>query len=159
MILTASQVYHLLAKVAQQVAPRFNQNPTSLAQIATAIAFVESRFNTEAQAPKPHTAKGLLQVNNITKKDAERILGLEPAPMEKMFDPEYNALLGLTILAYRINRCKTVDLGVVAFNQGNCGIKAQIAARGYLKKWKNAMRNYAYLMGPIAMAPKTPVWY
>lgn len=159
MKMNASQVYYLMLKVAQEVAPKFNQSPTSLAQVATAIAWVESRFDTNAQAPKPHTAKGLMQVNNITKKDAERMLGLEPAPMEKMFEPEYNVLLGLTILAYRINRCKTVDLGVISFNQGNCGAKARVVAAGYLRKWKNAMREYSYVFGPVAKQPKTPVWY
>lgn len=142
MRMTAPEVIDLMRRTAAQIGPAYGIDPEALAQYATGVAWIESRFDPRAHAPKPHTAKGLMQINNITKIDAERWAKQQPAPMEEMYDAEYSALLGMTVLAHRIRRCGSVDLGIIGYNQGNCSAAAQVRARLYLSKWKSAMESF-----------------
>lgn len=139
MRLSALQVVALMRRTASTVAPKYGLNAEALAQYATAVAWIESRFDPRAHAPRPHTAKGLMQINNITKVDAEKWAGVAPASMERMLDADYSALLGMTVLARRIRTCTTVDAGIAAYNQGNCSARSIGRARGYVAKWKKAM--------------------
>lgn len=135
----------------------------ALSQWLTAIAFIESRFDARAHAPKPHTAKGLMQINNITKTEAERLAKLPTAPMEKMYDPQYSSLLALHIFAWRFKRCgMNLELAVVAYNQGNCSQSAQRRAKSYVTKWKTAMRDVAKITNNVRagiIAQSIPVYY
>lgn len=135
----------------------------ALSQWLTAIAFIESRFDPNAHAPKPHTAKGLMQINNITKTEAERLAKLPTAPMEKMYDPSYSSLLALHIFAWRYRRCGfNLEAAVVAYNQGNCSASAARRAAGYVRKWKQAMREIAPVTNGMRaglVIERVPVYY
>ncbi|MBL7997929.1 MAG: lytic transglycosylase domain-containing protein [Candidatus Kapabacteria bacterium] len=136
----AAQVtYGIIYDAALEIAPMFGYDPADVSAVMTAIAFVESTFNANARVKPPHTARGLLQINNITQKEAEQELGLPASGDTKIFDPSYNARLGVYMFCKRLKRCGgDVKRGVVAYNQGNCSKPAQLRAAVYLLKWQSA---------------------
>jgi hypothetical protein len=138
-IKAAQTTYGIIYEAALEIAPQFGFNPADVAAVMTAIAFVESTFNANARVKPPHTARGLLQINNITQKEAEAELGLPASGDTKIFDPAYNSILGVYMFCKRLKRCGSdVKRGVVAYNQGNCSKAAQLRASVYLLKWESA---------------------
>jgi len=99
---------------------------------AIAIAYQESKFDTEAKNKKS-TASGLFQILVNTQKDIEtRILKIPNANRSKIFDPDYSAYLAVAYLAYQIKRYKNdYKKAVIAYNLGSWNKQHQTA---YSKK-------------------------
>lgn len=160
MILTATQVYQLHLANAAVVAPKYGMDATTMAQYATAVAWVESKFDTSAHAPSPHTATGLMQINKATKQDGERLAGTKTTSMDALYDPAYNSLLSLHIMGMRMKKCGyETDKGIVAYNQGNCGKVAMLRGASYLTKWRDAMRRFATIFNNDVIASAAKEWY
>ena len=120
-------------KLAKQIAPKFGLAPEELAQISTAVAWKESRFNPSAEN-NTSSARGLMQVLINTQRETEKKYAKVPfapakfkssyyksAPIgnDKMFDPEYNMLIGMSYLAYQLKRYGDIGKGIHAYNQGS----------------------------------------
>lgn len=115
-----SSVYSLMLDLSPDVAPKYGVNPTLLAQLGTAIARKESKFNPAAKN-RGSSAKGLMQILDGTKAEVEKKYAkVSSAPASKMYDARYNAMLGLHYLGYQMKRYKgDVDKAVHAYNQGS----------------------------------------
>lgn len=141
----ANKTRLIMYEQARQIAPMFGYDAAEIANYCTAISYVESTFNPAAKVKAPNTAKGLMQINNITKTEAEKQLGLPTASENQMYDSSYNAYLGVYIFCMRLKKCNgNVKYAVAAYNQGNCSAKARARAAGYVAKWENALNTMGY---------------
>lgn len=131
--MTRQEVQTIAKRLSQHIAPKFGLSPQELAQISTAIAWKESRFNPNAEN-NTSTARGLMQVLINTQRETEKKYmgsGFAPAKYkssaypeapignDRMFDPEYNMLVGMSYLAYQLKRYGDTKRGVHAYNQGS----------------------------------------
>jgi len=135
MLLSPQQIYNILAKTSDWLIknyPKFSGiNAIELTNWGFAVAKTESRsFNTEAQN-QTSTARGLMQVLEGTKKGIEeKILKIPVAPVEKMFDPEYNVKIGLAYLAYQFAYYKDWRKSVIAYHLGGYNEKYKLFSQG-----------------------------
>lgn len=146
MRMTKEQVTTIAKRLAKTIAPKFGLAPSELAQIAVAIAWKESRFDPLAEN-NTSTARGLMQVLAPTQRETEKKYAKVPfapakyktkhfpeAPIgkDKMFDPEYNMMIGMNYLAYQLKRYGDIGIGIHAYNQGS-----------YPGKWKTDGKMYS----------------
>lgn len=130
--MTRNEVITIAKRLAQHIAPKFGLSPEELAQISTAVAWKESRFNPTAEN-STSSARGLMQVLINTQRETEKKYansGFAPAKYkssaypdapigkDRMFEPEYNMLIGMSYLAYQLKRYGDTKRGVHAYNQG-----------------------------------------
>lgn len=124
MLLAPQQAYGIIVKQAEYLVtniPEFSGiNVVELANYGFAVAKTESRsFNADAKNDSS-TAKGMMQIVDGTKQFIEtKILKIPVADLSKMFDPEYNCLLGVAYLAYQYKRYGDWRKAVIAYNQGS----------------------------------------
>lgn len=136
----------ILAEAASVASGMYNLDAASVANYMTALAWIESRFNPNAHAPSPSTARGLFQINRATQRDAEKLLGVTDSGDELIYDPQYNARLACVIFCARFVKCsRNVSHAVVAYNRGNCKVTSRIKGFTYLESWKRAMKELASL--------------
>lgn len=124
MLLSPQQAYNIIVKQSEYLTaniPDFSGiNVVELANYGFAVAKTESRsFNTDAKNSNS-TAKGMMQIVDGTKQFIEtKILKIPVADISKMFDPDYNCLLGVAYLAYQYKRYGDWRKAVIAYNQGS----------------------------------------
>ncbi len=126
MKVTPKYVYETVLHHAPRILRRWpSMSEQDIARWATSITTVESTFETTAKNPNS-TARGLMQITVDAQTDAEKWLkgqpeGLpyNPGQFDSLFDPEYNLLLGTTYFSYQIQRYKSLDKGIHAYNQGS----------------------------------------
>ena len=134
MAMTTEQVKKLVQKTSKKIAENYGLDENKLSQIATAIIWKESRNDPNAKN-KGSTARGLMQVLINTQRETEKKYAKVPfavaqykssyypeAPVgktDKMYDPEYNVLIGMNYLAYQLKRYGDTTKGIHAYNQGS----------------------------------------
>lgn len=124
MLLSPQQAYNIIVKQSEYLTaniPDFSGiNVAELANYGFSVAKTESRsFNTEAKN-SDSTAKGMMQIVDGTKQFIEtKILKIPVADGTKMFDPDYNCLLGVAYLAYQYKRYGDWRKAIIAYNQGS----------------------------------------
>lgn len=124
MLLSAQQVYNSIFNNSNWLISNYskfaNINQDDLVSVGMSVAKTESRsFNTDAQN-NTSSAKGLMQIVDGTKKFIEtKILSIPEAPLNQMFDYNYNIKLGLAYLAYQYMRYGDWRKSVIAYNQGS----------------------------------------
>lgn len=139
MRLTKKQTYNIALKQARRLKNLYKIRPEELAKITTAIAFIESSFRPKVRSDQypVSTAKGLMQVNNLAKSDAERWMKLSPASENAMFNADYNMLLGTRYFVHQLNRYNgNVKKAVIAYNQGH--YNTSVAGLAYYQKFSEA---------------------
>lgn len=134
MSLSKENIIDLVKKTSKKIAPQYGLDSSLLAQTATAIIWKESRFKPDAEN-KNSTARGLFQVLITTQRETEKKRAKVPfavakhkssafpsAPVgkeDKMFEPEYNILIGMHYLAYQLKRYGELGKAIHAYNQGS----------------------------------------
>jgi len=119
--MTEKQVHSLALQTANWMKQnKYNWvDPYKIADIVTAICFVESTYNPKAKNSHS-SAKGLMQMTDPAKKDAERWLGLPTASTNEMYNPVYNLKLGTMYFLHQYKRYKfNLKKSVIAYNQGH----------------------------------------
>lgn len=134
--LTKNTVYDKAHKAALIVANRFGVNDVELAKYLTAIAYVESTFQTDVKN-KNSSARGLTQVLINTQRWIEKKLKLPfakammkaskypEAPVtalpeeDRMFESDYALLIGAWYLAYNYSRYNNWYKAVTAYHLGS----------------------------------------
>ena len=121
--MTEQQAYPIVSKTAEYLVKNYQIfsgiKPAELTHVGFAIAKLESRLNPNAKN-STSTAKGIMQILDGTKKEVEtKILKIPEAPMSRMFDANYNILLGMAYLAYQYTRYGMWDKAIIAFNRGH----------------------------------------
>jgi hypothetical protein len=155
--MTEQQVYNIAFVQASYLREQHLSwvNPYETARIMTAISFIESTYNPNAKNSHS-TAKGLTQVTNPAKQDTERWLKISNAPYSKMYDPNYNMLIGTRYFLYQFNRYgKDLKKSVIAYNQGSYNTSKDGA--DYWAKFEKAYNRIApqyqtASMNPLAIA-------
>ena len=149
-MMNESQAYNLAFNTLGQFQKDFNFNRSEMARVLTAIMFVESTYNPNAKNPHS-TAKGLMQMTNPAKKDAERWLNLPTAPDSTMYNPQYNVKLGTRYFLYQWRRYDgNLKKSVIAYNQGSYNQSANGLV--YWRKFEEAYKRISpVLAGPNYM--------
>ncbi len=134
-----TQAYNLAFDTLGQFQRDFKFNRSEMARVLTAIMFVESTYNPNAKNPNS-TAKGLMQMTNPAKSDAERWLGLPTAPESAMYNPIYNVKLGTRYFLQLWKRYNgDLKKSVIGYNQGN--YNASKDGYEYWEKFQRAYKN------------------
>lgn len=135
--MTEENTIKLIKKLAPKVAKEFNVNKNLLANLTFGIIAVES--NHKYNAINNHsTARGLMQVLINTQREVEKKhlkVPFAPAMYESRYfpdapvtnksndklliDPYYSVLVGMSYLAYQLNRYKDTYKAVFSYNQGS----------------------------------------
>lgn len=111
-----------------------------MADTITAICYIESKFDPKAKN-KYSSAKGLMQMTDPAKSDAERWLNLPTAPSSKMYNPEYNLKLGITYFLYQYKRYNfDLNKSIIAYNQGFYNPNTD--GISYLNKYNSAFKEF-----------------
>lgn len=92
-----------------------------------AVINVESMFNPNAkgqyQSGAYSGAFGLMQLKVETAREMARVLGIQFAGEQDLFNPEINIPLGIAYLTKQISRFKSLKLGILSYNQGPGAIR------------------------------------
>ena len=159
MLLNEQTVFNLIFSTVFILTGRYGYyasiEPVEFAQAGMAAAKVERRsFNTNAVNSRTG-AKGLFQVLDSTKAWVEKkFLSLPVAPVSKMFDPEYNSMIGLAYLGYLYKRFGDWERAVTAYHDGPNRDGISEAGKAYLSLWKKFYNAFDFdrLMSPFDYA-------
>lgn len=120
--LTRTEVFSMALAQAKVVQSKYfpTVNAGDLAQVATAIAFIESSFRPWVTAGGS-SAAGLMQILDGTQKYIEKdLLKIQPRNGDERFKPNYALFLGIGYLAWQVKRYGgDFNKAVFAYNQGS----------------------------------------
>ncbi len=101
-----------LIRMVDATSRRFHLNPL----MVLAVIHVESGFNPYAVSPAGSV--GLMQLQLETARDIAARLGLPWTSDDRLFEPEFNVLLGTFYLKQMLDRFGDFDLALAAFHVG-----------------------------------------
>jgi soluble lytic murein transglycosylase-like protein len=161
--MTLQEVTNLAASVAPRAVQVFGGTANELAYRSVIVSAIETggTFNAKAENDSS-SARGLMQTLICTQRFMEERLNLpfreamfsskktyceklyatkEPAKVGQGQDyllnsPQYGVMIGAAYLAYQLQRYKSVEKALVAYNQGNYSDKAARNAAPYLAKYR-----------------------
>ena len=140
------EIYSMMYKHAESLKSNYERfqdlDVEEWTKAGLAICKIESNYDVNASNPNS-SAKGLMQVLSGTQDFVEsNLLGISEASSSKMFDADYNLMIGMAYLGYQLNRYKNVEKSIIAYNQGS--YNTSTAGSIYYKKWLGAYytRNY-----------------
>lgn len=93
-------------------AERFDIDPNMI----LAMIHVESRFDSRAVSSRG--AMGLMQLRPATAREVAENLAIEWTTEERLFEPDFNILLGTCYLRSLLDRFEDRDLALAAYNWG-----------------------------------------
>jgi soluble lytic murein transglycosylase-like protein len=99
-------------------AERFDLDPV----MVLAVIHVESRFDSRAVSPKG--AMGLMQLRPETAREVASALDLDWTDSERLFDPDFNILLGTCYLRSLLDRFDDRDTALAAYHAGPTRVSA-----------------------------------
>lgn len=131
----------------------------TVADMALSISWVESRFIPESKNANS-TARGLMQVIKGTKEWMEKdFLKIPIADINKMYDPEYALMIGITYLVYQYIRYdKNREKTIWSYNQGSFQGLNPCDGQTYLGKVSEAYERFIIngdtsLLGSLRAVP------
>jgi soluble lytic murein transglycosylase-like protein len=110
--------------IVERHAQRFHVDPL----VVLAVIQVESRFDPNAVSPRG--AKGLMQLESATARALAMELGLPWTGDDRLFDPDFNVLLGCAYLRQLMNRFGDQDSALAAYCSGPTFVEARRDANG-----------------------------
>lgn len=161
--MTLQEVTTLAARVAPRIVQVFGGTANELAYRSVIVSAVETGGTFDARAENDaSSARGLMQTLICTQRFMEERLKMpfresmfstkktyceklyaakEPQKVAPAQDyllntPEYGVLIGAAYLAYQLERYKSLEKALVAYNQGNYSDKAAKKAASYVAKYK-----------------------
>lgn len=183
--MTLQEITRLAANAAQRAVQVFGGTANELAYRSVIISAVETggTFNPKAENDAS-SARGLMQTLICTQRFMEERLGLpfaqamfstrktyceklysskEPPKVAQAQDyllntPSYGMLIGSAYLAYQLQRYKTLEKAIVAYNQGNYSTNAARKAASYLAKYREREAEIGQTVSRLLQtAPQQPL--
>jgi len=142
MALTEQQAYDLIHDTAYRLKSNYAYFKDIDIELVTQLGIIIAKTETGGKLNPTakntsSTAKGLMQVVDGTKKSMEKnYLKIPVASDKRMFEPGYNALIGLAYLAYQLKRYGGDPYkAVIAYNQGHYDSNSPTAYYDAFSKW------------------------
>jgi soluble lytic murein transglycosylase len=102
--------------------------------LVAAVIKTESDYNSNAKSSKD--AYGLMQITAPTAEEIAKVAGITNFQKEKLFQPEYNIMIGCCYLEDLYIEFKNFDLVIAAYNGGRGNVKNWLSDSKYSKDGK-----------------------
>ena len=124
----------------------------------------ESSFDKDATSKK--SAKGLMQISNITGEWASETLELDDFQIDDLYDEKTNIMIGTWYLNKLIKQFGDIDLALAAYNAGSGNVQTWLKDKSYSEDGKKLdqipfkeTRDYVYKVQKYYNVYKNIYWH